>query len=134
MIDGTYYSGKKNDKKFKDWPMFPIRGTSRERRRCIAKWNKLYDEIKKKSTNINIINNNLDINNGIIKAKLPTLLPKNKLGTDMDIDIKINSNNIITSNNNNNTNNDDDIKTNNDINNEPFINPDRQKMINNNNI
>jgi len=38
---GAEYQKKVRDD---DWPKFPVRGTSEERRRCIAKWNKLLAE------------------------------------------------------------------------------------------
>merc|ERR1712154_167299 len=38
---GIHYQKKLRDD---DWPRFPVRGTSEERRRCIAKWNKLLKE------------------------------------------------------------------------------------------
>eukprot|EP00485_Elphidium_margaritaceum_P013149 CAMPEP_0202694388 /NCGR_PEP_ID=MMETSP1385-20130828/8257_1 /ASSEMBLY_ACC=CAM_ASM_000861 /TAXON_ID=933848 /ORGANISM="Elphidium margaritaceum" /LENGTH=283 /DNA_ID=CAMNT_0049350221 /DNA_START=128 /DNA_END=979 /DNA_ORIENTATION=- len=42
---GLQYQKKhRND----DWPRFPVRGNSEERRRCIAKWNKLLKERKEK--------------------------------------------------------------------------------------
>merc|ERR1712083_1074319 len=36
---GLQYQKKNRDD---DWPRFPIRGTSEERRHCISKWNKLW--------------------------------------------------------------------------------------------
>merc|ERR1712176_442458 len=42
---GLHYQKKHRED---DWPRFPIRGTSEERRRCIAKWNKLLKEQKER--------------------------------------------------------------------------------------
>eukprot|EP01083_Nonionella_stella_P040455 109779_1 len=42
---GIHYKKKHRDD---EWPRFPVRGTSEERRRCISKWNKLLGQKKDK--------------------------------------------------------------------------------------
>lgn len=42
---GLQYQKKHRDD---DWPRFPIRGTSEERRHCISKWNKLWKKQQEK--------------------------------------------------------------------------------------